>query len=230
MWTPHSEQMADGHLLRVTIDLDSSPVSYAAVLRRWQHDEDFRSFFITLLADSPFSAFRWETPPITTATANRPFEFTLLDSPGLARKPDIGAFAEHFKDAVAKEVVEFANMGKDAIMIVPCPNGPLSKLTVIWVHSSGRHQSAETRGCGDWWARRCNVGSAPSLFGSARRGAVCRGCTCGSTTGPSITVTNRIGSPPKTGSFEFKNLNQRLQLAGPLQAFESWRSLRGAGG
>src|SRR5262249_44402359 len=81
MWTSRSEQMADGRLLKVAIDLDALPVSYAEVLRRWQQDADFRSLFIALLADSPFSAFRWETPPITTATANRPFEFVLLDSP-----------------------------------------------------------------------------------------------------------------------------------------------------
>jgi hypothetical protein len=124
MWTPHIEPTADGRLLKVAIDLDSSAVSYAEVLRRWQHDADFRALFIALLADSPFSAFRWETPPITTATADRPFEFVLLDSPGLARKPDAGAFAEHFNGAVAEGAVEFANLGKDAILVAPCPKGP----------------------------------------------------------------------------------------------------------
>src|SRR5438132_6524003 len=96
MWTPRSEQQANGGVIRVSIDLGSSPVSYADVLRRWQDDAGFRSLFIGLLADSPFSAFRWETPPITTATANRPFEFVLLDCPGLARNPDAEAFAQHF--------------------------------------------------------------------------------------------------------------------------------------
>jgi hypothetical protein len=93
---------------------------------RWQNDADFRSMFIGLLADSPFSAFRWETPPITTATANRPFEFALLDSPGLASHPDADAFAEHFSGGCEGGVVEFPNLGKDAIMVVPCPKGPIS--------------------------------------------------------------------------------------------------------
>src|SRR5204863_4481759 len=96
MWTPRSEQLASGRVLRVAFDLDSAPVSYAEVLRRWQNDADFRSVFIGLLADSPFSSFRWETPSVTTITSSRPFEFVLLDSPGLARNPDAGAFAEHF--------------------------------------------------------------------------------------------------------------------------------------
>lgn len=126
MWTSRSEQLADGRVIRVAIDLDSCPVSYAQVLRRWQDDTDFRSMFIGLLADSPFSAFRWETRPITMATANRPFEFVLLDSPGLATSPDADAFAEHFRGVAQAGVVEFPNLGKDAIMVVPCPSGPLS--------------------------------------------------------------------------------------------------------
>lgn len=126
MWTSRSEQLAKGRVIRVVIDRGSSPVSYADVLCRWQDDADFRSMFIGLLADSPFSAFRWETPPITTATANRPFEFILLDSPGLASRPDTKTFAEHFSGGGDDGVVEFKNLGKDAIMIVPCPKGPIA--------------------------------------------------------------------------------------------------------
>src|SRR6266566_4321634 len=110
MWTPRSEQLANGRVIRVAFDLDSAPVSYTEVLRRWQKDAGFRSLFISLLADSPFSAFRWETPPITSKTSSRPFEFVLLDSPGLARNPDAGAFAEHFCGAAEGGVVEFSNL------------------------------------------------------------------------------------------------------------------------
>ena len=126
MWTQRSEQLDKGRVIRVAIDHDSSPVSYTDVVRRWQNDADFRSFFMGLLTDSPFTAFRWETPPITIATANRPFEFVLLDSPGLARNPDADAFAEYFSDVAQGGVVEFPNLGKDAILVVPCPSGPLS--------------------------------------------------------------------------------------------------------
>src|SRR5262249_36220010 len=78
-WTRRSENLADG--LRCTVALDSAPVSYEDVLRHWRDDADFRAFFLALLADAPFSAYRWETPPVTAATAGRPFEFVLLDSP-----------------------------------------------------------------------------------------------------------------------------------------------------
>jgi hypothetical protein len=126
MWAARSAQVTNGRTIKVVIDLDSSPVSYAEVLRCWQDDEDFRAMFLGLLADSPFAAFRWETPPITTSTANRAFEFVLLDSPGLATIPDPKAFAEHFRDVALGGVVDFPNLGKDAIMVVPCPGGPLS--------------------------------------------------------------------------------------------------------
>ncbi|HKB41634.1 MAG TPA: hypothetical protein VKD72_34740, partial [Gemmataceae bacterium] len=122
MWSSRSEQLAGGRTLKVAIDRESSPVPYSEVLRLWQQDAGFRSFFIALLAEAPFSAFRWETPPITASSAHRPFEFVLLDSPGLASRPDPEAFAEHFDAAEAGEnVVSFPNLGGDAILVVPCP-------------------------------------------------------------------------------------------------------------
>lgn len=96
------------------------------MLQRWQDDADFRDFFIALLADCPFTAFRWETPPITCATAQRPFEFVLLNSPSLARRPDIHTFAAHFRDDAPGGIVEFANLGNDAILVVPCPQADAS--------------------------------------------------------------------------------------------------------
>lgn len=122
MWTSRSEKLADGRGLRYIIDVNSSPVSYAEVLHLWQSDASFRSMFIALLASVPFAAFRCETPPLTAATVDRPFEFVALDSPGLARTPDPHAFAEHFREATGKNgVVAFPNLSGDAILVVPCP-------------------------------------------------------------------------------------------------------------
>jgi hypothetical protein len=125
MWMTVSELLADRRMIRVCIQRDSAPVSYAEVLYEWQHDAEFRIWFNALLAETPYAAFRWETPPITVATAVRPFEFALLDSPGLAQTPDAIAFAEHFRQAPKDGVVEFSNLGRDAILVAPCPQGPL---------------------------------------------------------------------------------------------------------
>lgn len=122
MWTSRSEELTDERGLRFTVDLDAQQATFADVLRGWQGDAVFRAQFNALLADAPFSAFRWETPPVTTATATRPFEFVLLDSPGLARRPDPEAFAEQFRGSPEAGVVEFPNLAGDAIMVVPCPH------------------------------------------------------------------------------------------------------------
>jgi hypothetical protein len=122
-WKSRIERLPAG--LRVRIDLDGSPVSFAEVLRRWRTDPEFRAFFLTLLGDASFAAFRWETPPLTAATAGRPFEFVLLDSPRLARQPDPRPFAAHLRGHAASHgVVAFANLGADAVLVVPCPVGP----------------------------------------------------------------------------------------------------------
>ena len=127
MWSSRCEALAYGRILRMAVDSDSSPMSYAAVLQSWQHDADFRSFFMPLLADTSFTAFRWETPPISASSADRPFEFVLIDSPGLASHPDPKAFAEYFTAATSTaSVVSFSNLGNDAVLVVPCQRGPLS--------------------------------------------------------------------------------------------------------
>jgi len=126
MWTHRCESLLNGRAIKLAIELDSSPVAYADVLKLWQNDKEFRSYFIHLLADAPYSAFRWETPPINAATAARPFELVLLDSPGLGTNPDKSAFAEHFVAAPDSGIVAFPNLGKDAVMVVPCPVGPLT--------------------------------------------------------------------------------------------------------
>jgi hypothetical protein len=95
------------------------PASFADAIQGWQRDPAFRATFNGLLAEVEFAAFRWETPAVAAATVTSPFEFVLLDSPGLARQPNPETFAEHFRRAPEASVIEFANLGHDAILIVP---------------------------------------------------------------------------------------------------------------
>lgn len=120
MWTTQREEVPNARGLHFKVDRDSRPATYADILSAWQDDASFRSFFNSLLADCPYSAFRWETPPVTHATLARPFEFVLLDSPSLARRADPNAFASHFTDTETG-VVTFPNLSGDALMVVPCP-------------------------------------------------------------------------------------------------------------
>ena len=121
MWTAQSAELPGGRGLRLTIALNSRPASFAEVIQAWQNDGSFRSLFNSLLAGAAYSAFRWETPPVTRATSGRAFEFVLLDSPGLERPPTPEEFAEHFAGTSASDVVTFPNLGGDAVLVVPRP-------------------------------------------------------------------------------------------------------------
>lgn len=121
MWAIRSEELNAARGFRYSVDRDSRPATVAEVLDAWKSDPAFRGLFNSWLAASPFVAFRWETPPVTLATLSKPFEFVLLDSPGLARRADPGAFADQFQDSSDSSVVTFANLGGDATLVVPCP-------------------------------------------------------------------------------------------------------------
>ncbi|MCP4764781.1 MAG: hypothetical protein GY875_00765 [Gammaproteobacteria bacterium] len=157
MWASRKTRLSNGPVIKFVIDNDASPVSYSDVMDRWQNDAEFRRFFTALLLDSPFSTFRWETPPITRTTANRPFEFVLLDSSDLAGDPDPAAFAEHFAAVAPGGVVEFANLGGDAILVAPCPHDPLSdygQLSTFLRHAPEAQQHALWRAVGAALRRR----------------------------------------------------------------------------
>src|SRR5262245_18046487 len=110
MWAARREELSDARGLRFTVTLDSRPATVAEVIRAWQHEANYRSLFNATLADAPYPSFRWETPAVTANTVGQPFEFVLLNSPGLASRPDPVAFAEHFTDTT-HDVVVFSNLG-----------------------------------------------------------------------------------------------------------------------
>lgn len=123
-WFATTELFSSGRVIRAEVLSNDGPLSYADVIAGWRGDAEFRRWFNQLLAGAPFSAFRWETPPLTSANTSRLFEFVMHDSPGLAERPDEAAFAEHFYRAAADQtVVQFSNLGRDAILVVPCPLG-----------------------------------------------------------------------------------------------------------
>src|SRR4051812_45648662 len=117
MWTARTTELPNKRGLAFAIDFDARSATVEELLRGWREHAAFRSFFNALLADTPFVEFRWETPPVTSATLSRPFAFVVLNSPGLARRPDREAFAEHF-DSTTDGVTVFTNLGGDAILVV----------------------------------------------------------------------------------------------------------------
>ena len=127
MWNARVDTLDQGRVRRVRIERDGEPVTYGEVVELWQGDEDsFRALFTTLLADAPYRAYLWETPPITRSTVARGFEFVLVESPALAGlTPDPEAFAHPFEAAGAgADVAAFANLGGDAFLVAPRPRTP----------------------------------------------------------------------------------------------------------
>lgn len=127
-WDTQIESLESGCIHQVKILCDGEPVSYAEAIDRWQVDGDFRDFFIGLLAEAPYDAYLWETPPITRMTSTRTFECVLVESPELAQlSPDPAAFAQHFEATEAEtEVVSFWNLGGDARLVAPSPRASLA--------------------------------------------------------------------------------------------------------
>jgi hypothetical protein len=128
MWKSSIESLNKGRIQKISLLSNSNPILYSEIIQLWQHNPDFRTFFISLLADAPFSAFFWETPPITDATVNQVFEFVLVNSPSLVNvQADPSDFARHFAAAGENEsVITFPNLGKDALLVVPCPQTSMS--------------------------------------------------------------------------------------------------------
>jgi hypothetical protein len=123
MWATRVDVLSDGRFRRMALLRDGAAVSYAEVVEQWQKSRPFRVFFVALLAEPPYEAYFWETPPVTRATAARAFEFVLVDSPVLAAlTPEPGGFAGHFTPSEA--VATFANLGGDALLVTPAPQGP----------------------------------------------------------------------------------------------------------
>lgn len=117
------EEVEPKRVTRYVLSHGSKTLTFSDVLERWQVDPTFRAFFSELLAHSPFSAFRWETPSLHELSLSKPFEFVLLDAPRYAnRKSDRATYREYFRDDhAAHGVVSFASLGGDATLVVPSP-------------------------------------------------------------------------------------------------------------
>ena len=107
-----------------TIERDDY-LRYSEVINLWQKDYSFRLFFISLLANVPFSAYGWETPALTKQTLNRIFEFVVLDNPILDQIPNYTAFSNYLTNS-PESIITFPNLGNDALLIVPSKQGATS--------------------------------------------------------------------------------------------------------
>jgi hypothetical protein len=122
MWALPFDALPGGRGMHGTIRCDERVASFSDVVGALASDAKLRDVLTTALARVPYRGFKWETPAVTRETINRPFECVVLDSPYLADEVDPHSFAEHFVED--ELVVTFPSLGRDAILIAPCPRAP----------------------------------------------------------------------------------------------------------
>lgn len=112
-----------GNLLKYSIHGDRA-LSFSEVLDLLEHDEEFIDFFIFLMKNNGLQGYVWEMPPVTTANAGQAFEFVTHGLPRASGHSDIQTYASYFDmDPATDGVVDFPNLGGDALLVVPSPRG-----------------------------------------------------------------------------------------------------------
>jgi hypothetical protein len=98
----------------------SGELTFGQLFSYWRTDEKFRTWWSASLGRVSYAAYCWECPPVTAGSLNRPFECVFVSSPLLAQiAPDPAPFVEHFRGD--REVVTFESLGRDALLVAPCP-------------------------------------------------------------------------------------------------------------
>ncbi|MGI9329449.1 MAG: DUF6940 family protein [Gammaproteobacteria bacterium] len=121
------QALDEGQVNLYQLRWEQDTFTYEDVLDLWRRSEDFREQFLVLLRECQFPAFRWEMPPISTATAGQNFEFILRNDPLLQRPADEATLADHFdREGSPDGVANFDNLSGDAHLIAPTPRGELS--------------------------------------------------------------------------------------------------------
>jgi hypothetical protein len=123
MWMAHETEIQPGTSRRFAVARGRRELTFREAIAAWQSDDEFGRWLSGLLEAVPFSAFRWETPAVTEATAGRAFEFVVLDSPELEREATPDPFQEHLDGNSGDPIVTFSNLGGDAVLVVPRPIG-----------------------------------------------------------------------------------------------------------
>lgn len=113
---------SDGDVYRVLEN--GRQLRWSEVRARLVGSDVFRDVLTTALAEADGEAFYWECTP-WRSDADPLFQFAVLPAPALASRPaDPDAFSAQFAEADTT-VVAFANLGGDAVLVVPTPLGRL---------------------------------------------------------------------------------------------------------
>ncbi|WAS90434.1 DUF6940 family protein [Nannocystis punicea] len=142
-------------------------MSWAAFAAGLRVDPALRSALTETLAASPFPAFFWETPAVSATSTASAFEMVVVSAPHLSRaEPSSAAFAEHLENDEGAQVCTFANLGGDAVLVVPraaaedaayghlaafVRAGPARKIDALWQAVGAALEAAWGRSSAPVW-------------------------------------------------------------------------------
>jgi hypothetical protein len=119
-WKSEAEQL-DHRTIKVRL-MAEAPLSFGEVIGLLESDSEFRSFFTSAIQQAGYDSYFWEVPAVTSATLEQPFEFVVVEGASLEfLRPDPKPFAEHFAARPGASVIDFPNLGGDALLVVPAP-------------------------------------------------------------------------------------------------------------
>jgi len=119
-WSHRCDSVLSGKAARYVISCGDEPLGFDRALDLLSAGQGLAQYLTEVLRSSPWLAYRWETPPITTARLGRPFEFVLTNDPFLEMTPEPEVFGGYFdRAAPGAQVLAVANLGGTATMIVP---------------------------------------------------------------------------------------------------------------
>jgi hypothetical protein len=170
MWRLESSAIAPAVTQWKLLDGSGHARAFAQVICAWSEDESFRAFWLASLRAVGPEAYCWECPPVTAASLSQPFECVFVACPSLAQAPpEPEAFAGHFLPD--REIVTFDNLGRDAVLVAPCP-GPsgsnYSHLASFTATAPREQQAALWQAVGK--AMEARVGSRPAWLSTAGHG------------------------------------------------------------
>jgi hypothetical protein len=122
-WIARTQAIPSGEKLEVFDG--TSQLSGRDFFTLLERSEDFALWYSELLANRESDAYFWEFPPLTTETIDAGVEFVIIDSTFLAGlPPDSTPFQSQFSAQPGLDVISFANLGGDAVLVVPAPIAP----------------------------------------------------------------------------------------------------------
>lgn len=117
----YTEKVLSPKTFHFQIQQEGHTLTVQEVINLWQESTTFRAFYNKILEEVPFMGFFWENKPISRATLSEEYEFVVIGTEAFnGLQTNQKPFEQYFEEE--ELVVNFENLGKNAVLVVPCPS------------------------------------------------------------------------------------------------------------